>query len=281
MVISHPQNVGLLSPQSFNSFSWGHLPATPSSQASRGNAQYGRSSEQFRDRERERYNPVYSGQSAFDSYPVNSRYEMTGYGSKTQERWDCMKRTKEFPTWDLPASEEDVGNAMTFRTSSSKGIAVIHHRKKHVPLNRQRVPDSEVDQGVYKSLHQDVMRFSTELNPVYAWKAQPEDAQNWLRERVADAYEFEGPVTLNESWLSSEVSDGIGRNKFKLRTYIRGGAGKATGSEASILGCLSGAGERPRDIGTKCSHEEHHEREATERIFGKNHGKVCHCSPGK
>jgi hypothetical protein len=92
--------------------------------------------------------------------------------------------------------------------------SVGQRQRKHVPLNCQGVPDAETDSSVYKSLHHDLMKFSAELNPIYGWKAQPEDAQNRLRERIADGYEFEGLVSLSETWLSSEVSDGIGRNKF-------------------------------------------------------------------
>jgi hypothetical protein len=67
------------------------------------------------------------------------------------------------------------------------------------------------------------MKFSAELNPIYGWKTHPEESQLRLRDRLA---EFEGLVSLSESWLSSEISDGIGRNKFRLRTLIRGGQEK-------------------------------------------------------
>jgi hypothetical protein len=70
------------------------------------------------------------------------------------------------------------------------------------------------------------MKFSTELDPIHGWKAQPEVAQNRLCERVDDSYVFEGNVSLSESWLSSQITDGIGRNKFRLRTMIRGGQQK-------------------------------------------------------
>jgi hypothetical protein len=70
------------------------------------------------------------------------------------------------------------------------------------------------------------MKFSVELNPVFGWKALAEEGQRQLRDRVAEAYDFEGPVCLSESWLASEISEGIGWNKFKLRTLIRGGQQK-------------------------------------------------------
>jgi hypothetical protein len=70
------------------------------------------------------------------------------------------------------------------------------------------------------------MKFNAELNPIFGWKAQAEEGQRRLRDRVAEAYDFEGPVCLSESWLASEISEGIGRNKFKLRTLIRGGQQK-------------------------------------------------------
>jgi hypothetical protein len=65
------------------------------------------------------------------------------------------------------------------------------------------------------------MKFSAELNPTFGWKAQPEEAQICLRNRVDDAYQFDGSASLSESWLASQVGEGIGRNKFKLRTLIR------------------------------------------------------------
>jgi hypothetical protein len=67
------------------------------------------------------------------------------------------------------------------------------------------------------------LKFSAKLNPIYGWKIQPKESQLRLRDKLADAYGFEGLVSLSESWLSSKISDGIGRNKFRLRTLIRGG----------------------------------------------------------
>jgi hypothetical protein len=90
-------------------------------------------------------------------------------------------------------------------------------------LNRVGVPDTDIDSNDCKSLHQDPMRFSTELNPIRSWKSQPKESQCRMRDRIANSYEFEGPLSLNESWLSSEITDGIRRNKFRLRTLIWGG----------------------------------------------------------
>jgi hypothetical protein len=103
--------------------------------------------------------------------------------------------------------------------------SAVHH-KKHVPLNRNGAPDTMMDSTVCKSLHQDLMKFSTELNPRNGWKDQSEEVQIRLRDRVADAYGFDRPLSLSESWLSSQISDGIGRHKFKLRTIIQGGQPK-------------------------------------------------------
>jgi hypothetical protein len=101
----------------------------------------------------------------------------------------------------------------------------VHH-KKHVPLNRNGALDTMTDSTVCKSLHQDPMKFSAELNPRNGWKGQLEEAQICLYDRAVDAYEFDGPLSLNENWLSSQISDGIGRHKFKLRTIIQGGQPK-------------------------------------------------------
>jgi hypothetical protein len=98
--------------------------------------------------------------------------------------------------------------------------------KKHVPLNRNGALDTMTDSTVCKSLHQDLMKFNAELNPRNGWKGQSEEAQIRLHDRVADAYEFGGPLSLSESWLSFQINDGIGRHKFKLRTIIRGGQPK-------------------------------------------------------
>lgn len=100
------------------------------------------------------------------------------------------------------------------------------YQKRQVPLNRQGVPNAEVDSLVCSNLHQDLMKFSAELNPKYGWKTQPKDAQNRLKDRVYDGYVFEGHVSLNERWLSSEIMEGIGQHKFRLRMLIRGGQEK-------------------------------------------------------
>lgn len=64
------------------------------------------------------------------------------------------------------------------------------------------------------------MKFSIELNPIYGWKMQLLEVQSRLRDRIVDTYDFEGSVILNESWLALKISDGMGRNKYRMRTLI-------------------------------------------------------------
>jgi hypothetical protein len=112
---------------------------------------------------------------------------------------------------------------MQYRSSPPMLVSTIKRHRQHVPLNRQGVPNTDMDSLVYKSLHQDLMKFSAKLNSIYGWKSQTEEAQDCLRERIADLYEFDGPMSLSDNWLSSEIIDGIRRHKFRLRTLIRGG----------------------------------------------------------
>jgi hypothetical protein len=95
--------------------------------------------------------------------------------------------------------------------------STTQRKRKHVPLNRQGVTDAEIDSSICKSLHQDIMKFSTKLNPIYGWKAQLEDVQNCLQDHVVDGYDFKCPILLSETWLLSQVSDGIGCHKFLLQ----------------------------------------------------------------
>jgi hypothetical protein len=106
----------------------------------------------------------------------------------------------------------------------ARASAVRH--KKYILLNRNGAPDTMTDSTVCKSLHQDLMKFNAELNPRNGWKGQSEEVQIHLRDRVADAYGFDRPLSLSENWLSPQISDGIGRYKFKLRTIIQGGQPK-------------------------------------------------------
>ena len=76
--------------------------------------------------------------------------------------------------------------------------SAVRH-KKHVSLNHNGAPDTMTDSTVCKSLHQDLMKFNVELNPRNGWKKQSEEAQICLHNRVADAYEFDGPLFQSES----------------------------------------------------------------------------------
>jgi hypothetical protein len=218
--------VGLESPHSFTSYNWGHPPGTTSRRGNKGAGRLIRYPAKYREPPHHQYNHVYNEHSPYESFQTNRRYDLTGYVSEAQQRWDSGPTPESYPPWEVPQPEEDVQNTITFKTPNTHGRQGVQCRKKPVPLNRHGVPDIEVDQAVYKNLHQDLMKFSAKLNPIYRWKAQPEDSQKRLRDRMDDAYEFEGHVSLNEAWLSSEISDGIGRNKFKLWTFIRGGQAK-------------------------------------------------------
>jgi hypothetical protein len=70
-------------------------------------------------------------------------------------------------------AEDD--NAFQYMSSLIQSKPLIRRHKKHVPLNGQGVLDIEVDSSVCKTLYQDLMRFSSELNPTYGWKAQLEE----------------------------------------------------------------------------------------------------------
>jgi hypothetical protein len=69
-----------------------------------------------------------------------------------------------------------------YRPSPLQPWPTVKRHKKHVTLNRVGVPDTKVDSSVRKSLYQDIMKFSTELNPIYGWKAQSDECQSHLRE---------------------------------------------------------------------------------------------------
>jgi hypothetical protein len=214
------------SPPSYASYGWGRAPHTAMVVGSRIDAGVGRPTLQYAENRQDQYSAPYGVHRNYEPFPGRIRYEGRGYGMEAPLPWKEAHNEEYFQQWPSCGLQNDMQNEMQYRSGAPHGRSANLRRQKPVPLNRNGVPDSEVDSSVCKTLHQDLMKFSAKLNPIYGWKTQPEELQLRLRDRLADAYGFEGPVSLSESWLSSEISDGIGRNKFRLRTLIRGGQEK-------------------------------------------------------
>ena len=65
----------------------------------------------------------------------------------------------------------DMDNAVQYRLLLLQPWPIVKRHKKHVTLNRVGIPDTKVDSSICKSLFQDIMKFNTELNPIYGWKS--------------------------------------------------------------------------------------------------------------
>jgi hypothetical protein len=157
-------------------YHWGPQPLLSTVGGSRGGTQYRGEGSQYRSPVQEPFNDCYSEQLGYEDYDGRPRYEGPRYSSDTQGMWENIPKPTYIPPWSSCLPYDDMDTSKQYQVAAKHQRPGLGRPKKHVPLNWQGTPDTAIDSPVCKSLNQDLMKFSAELNPVFGWKSQPEEA---------------------------------------------------------------------------------------------------------
>jgi hypothetical protein len=153
-------NVGM--PPSLTSYgprSWGPLPPQSTASGNGRGGHIGRQNFLYMRSGNHQYQSLSFGRKGYESMSGHPPYESASYVADSPAAWEGSPYEEYCPTWFPPAHPAEKDRIVQHRTSAPQRFLPLHRPKKHIPLNWQRVPDTEVDASGCKSLHHDLMKF--------------------------------------------------------------------------------------------------------------------------
>jgi hypothetical protein len=144
------------SPSSHNhlAYSWGPPRTTTTAVGGRGESQYGRGNGRYAGGFPRPFTTAYRGRGTYGTCESRSEYDYSEFSSDTGGSWEDIQNAEYGPQWLTLAGLDDFEQQQHYRQSGLHAGPSSVRQKKHVPLNRQGVPDSVVDSSVCRSLHQ-------------------------------------------------------------------------------------------------------------------------------